>query len=54
MYEKIFAINCRPPGESTCLKINFLNSQSKTYVVGAQKIRLIEMVLLSTHNTCLN
>ena len=34
------------------LKIVFLISLTKTYVVGTQKNRLNEMVLLSTHNTC--
>ena len=31
-------------------KFNFLISQPKTYVVGTQKNRLNEMVLLSTQN----
>ena len=29
-------------------------SQQKTYVIGTQKNRLIETVLLSTRNICLN
>ena len=32
----------------------FLYFSSKTYVVGTQKNRLNETVLLSTQNTCLN
>ena len=32
----------------------FLNFSSETYVVGTQKNRLNETVLLSTQNTCLN
>ena len=32
----------------------FLYFSSKTYVVGTQKNRLKETVLLSTQNTCLN
>ena len=40
-----------PPDESAQLKIIFLKSFStKSYVVGAQKNRLNEMVLLSTQN----
>ena len=33
---------------------NFLTSQPKSYVVGTQKNRLIETVLLNTDNTCLD
>ena len=33
--------------------MNISNPLIKTYVLGAQKDRLIEMVLLSTHNICL-
>ena len=33
---------------------SFPYSSNKTYVVGAQKNRLNETVLLSTQNTCLN
>ena len=33
---------------------SFLYFSSKTYVVGTQKNRLNETVLLSTQNTCLN
>ena len=40
---------CRPPGENY-----FLYFSSKTYVVGTQKNRRNETVLLSTQNTCLN
>ena len=36
------------------LSYYFLYYSSKTYVVGTQKNRLIEAVLLSTQNTCLN
>ena len=43
----------RPPDKNTYLKINFLIFQPK-HVVGTQKNRLNEMVLLSSHNTCLN
>ena len=34
--------------------INFIYFPAKTYVVGAQKNQLNEMVLLSTQNTCFN
>ena len=36
------------------LKKYFLYFSSKTYVVGIQKNRLIETVLLMIQNTCLN
>ena len=36
------------------LKIIFSYLSTKTYVVGTQKNRLNETVLLSTQNTCLN
>ena len=42
----------RPPDKSAYWKIIFLCSQPKTYVVGTQKNRLDERVLLSTQNTC--
>ena len=45
----------RLPDKSAYLKIIFLISQQEhNYVVGAQKNRLNEKVLLSTQNTCLN
>ena len=44
----------RPPDKSAYLKKYFLYFSSKTYVVGTQKNRLNETVLLSTQNTCLN
>ena len=37
-----------------CIGIYFLYFSSKTYVVGTQKNRLNETVLLSTQNICLN
>ena len=38
-----------------CVIENYISYLStKTYVVGTQKNRLNEMVLLSTQNTCLN
>ena len=37
-----------------CTGNYFLYFSSKTYVVGTQKNRLNETVLLSTQNTCLN
>ena len=38
-----------------CVTKNYFSYFSmKTYVVGTQKNRLIETVLLSTQNTCLN
>ena len=40
----------RPPDKSALLKKYFLYFLSKTYVVGTQNNRLIEMVLLSTPN----
>ena len=36
------------------LKLFFSNLSTKTYVVGTQKNRLNETVLLSTKNICLN
>ena len=36
------------------IKITFSYSSTKSYVVGAQKNRLNETVLLSTQNLCLN
>ena len=45
----LFLDNIRPPDECV-LEIYFLYFASKTYVVGAQKNRLNEMVLLSTQN----
>ena len=54
----------RPPDKSAYCKTIFFISppkhmlwvlkRSKTYVVGTQKNRLNEMVLLSTQNICLN
>ena len=44
-------VSSRPPDKSVYWKIIF---SSKTYVVGTQKNRLNETVLLSTQNTCLN
>ena len=45
----------RSPDKSTLLKKKvFLYFSVETYVVGAQKNRLIETVLLGTQNTCLN
>ena len=43
----------RPP-ECIQEKKFFSFFTTKTYVVGTQKNRLNEMVLLSTQNTCLN
>ena len=40
--------------KSVQLKIHFFFISTKTYVVGTQKNRLNERVLLSTENTCLN
>ena len=42
-----------PPGKSVTENYDFYFS-TKTYVVGTQKNRLDETVLLSTQNTCLN
>ena len=38
--------------KSELVKSNFLISQLKTYVVGTQKNRLNETLLLSTQNLC--
>ena len=43
----------RPPDKCVCWKIIFLFLNQK-YVVGSQKNRLNETVLLSTQNTSLN
>ena len=44
----------RPPGSEWVIKYKFSYSSPKTYVVGDQKNRLNETVLLSTQNKCLN
>ena len=44
----------RPTDKSVQLKIIFSDFSTKTYVVGTQKNRLDETVLLSTQNTCSN
>ena len=49
-----FVDNNRPPGKSAYWKTIFIYFSSKTYVVGTQKNRRNETVLLSTQNTCLN
>ena len=43
---------CRPPDKNVLL--NFFYFSTKTYVVGTQKNRLIETVLLSTQKTYIN
>ena len=43
-----------PPDKSALLKIIFSYFSTKTYVVGTQKNRLNETVLLSTQNLWLN
>ena len=49
-----FEYQRRPPDKSAYWKIIFSNFSTKTYIVGTRKNRLNGMVLLSTHNTCLN
>ena len=49
-----YRYHIRPPDNNVYLKIIFLFFSRKHYVVGAQKNRLDETVLLSTQNTCLN
>ena len=44
----------RPPDKSVYWKIIFFISHAKQYVVGTQKNRLNETVLLTTQNTRLN
>ena len=44
----------RPPYKSACLENNFLIFHPKHHVKCTQKNRLIEKVLLSTQNICLN
>ena len=46
-----FPLNFRPWGKSAYQKITFL-FLNQTYVVGTQKNRPIETVLLSTQNIC--
>ena len=46
--------NVNRPPDKCVLENYFLYSSSKTYVVGTQKNRLNEKVLLSTQNICLN
>ena len=47
-----FVCLCRPPDKSAYWKIIYFISHLK-HVVGTQKNRLNETVLLSTQNTCL-
>ena len=49
-----FVYKGRPPDKSEYWTTFFSIFSTKTYVVGTQKIRLNETVLLSTRNTCLN
>ena len=49
----VFHAAAKPPDKSALSKKYFYFS-TKTYVVGTQKNRLNETVLLSTHNLCLN
>ena len=51
---RTFIIIYRPPDKSVQLKNYFSYFSTKTYVVGTQKNRLNETVLLSTQNICLN
>ena len=53
LLKTVFTVNIRPPDKSV-LESYFLYYSSKTYVVGIQKNRLNETVLLSTQNVCLN
>ena len=48
------AVLTRPLDKSAYLKIIFSDFSTKTYVVGTQKKRLNETVLLSTQNTRIN
>ena len=50
---RIALVDIRPPVKSVYWK-TVLYFSSKKYVVGTQKNRLNETVLLSTQNTCLN
>ena len=52
-YSALFLTCFRPQDKSAYWKFFFYFS-TKTYVVGTQKNRLNETVLLSTQNTCLN
>ena len=45
-------ITCRPQGTQILSAKMFLYPYVLTYALGAQKNRLIETVLLSTHNIC--
>ena len=49
-----FQSEYRPPDKNVYLTIIFSRFSTKTYVVGTQKNRLNETVLLSTQNTRLN
>ena len=49
-----FTLVTQAPRLECVLEKCFLYFSSKTYVVGTQKSRLNETVLLSTQNTCLN
>ena len=53
IYRRFVCYDIRSPDKRAEFLIIFLTSQPKqTYVVGTQKNRLNETVLLSTHNTC--
>ena len=53
-HQELHCLSIRPSAKSAYPKNNFLISQPKhmLYVVGTQKIRLNEMVLLSATNIC--
>ena len=46
--------NYRTPDKTAKIEKYFVYFSTKTYVVGTQKNRLNETVLLSTQNTCFN
>ena len=51
---EVSPIICRPPDKRAYSKNQLSYFSIKTCVVGTQKNRLSETVLLNTHNTCLN
>ena len=53
MFQNYMKLTDFMPPDSEAIKNLFSYSSTKTHVVGTQKNRLIETVLLSTQNTCL-
>ena len=52
--KKFYNLETRPPDKCMIIENYISCFSTKTYVVGTQKYRLNETVLLSTQNICLN